>query len=96
MSWSVADARSHLSTVIAAAGGEPQVIESRGQAVAVVVGVEAYGAFERWRREHPTRTMAEAIEEVRLICAEDAYTLDPEPRDTRANPFAEALDGLDR
>ena len=96
MNWTVASARAHLSKVIAAAGDEAQVISNRGEAVAVVLGVEAYEAFARWRREHPTRTMAQAIEEVRLLCAEDGYALDPEPRETRANPFAEALDGLDR
>ncbi|MBA2321445.1 MAG: type II toxin-antitoxin system Phd/YefM family antitoxin [Deltaproteobacteria bacterium] len=96
MSWSVATARSHLSKVIAAAGDEAQVIDNRGEAVAVVVSIEAWREFERWRRDHRAPTMSEAIEEIRRICTEEGYELAPTPREARGDAFAEALDGVDR
>lgn len=40
--WSVAEAKAQLSTVLRQAEHEPQVVESRGRPVAVVVGVEEF------------------------------------------------------
>jgi prevent-host-death family protein len=96
MSWSVAEARARLSQVIQEATREPQVLDNRGRPVAVVVGVEAWEAFERWRRTNPARTMAAAVAEIQTLCDDAGYDLELAPREARANAFAEALDGVDR
>ena len=51
--WSVASAKAELSRVVESAQREPQVIERRGKAVAVVVGIDQIDDVEaaaRWRR----------------------------------------------
>ena len=40
--WSVAEAKANLSEVVDRARAQPQVIESRGRPVAVVLSVEGY------------------------------------------------------
>jgi prevent-host-death family protein len=51
--WSVASAKAELSRVVESAQRAPQIIERRGKAVAVVVGLEQFRDVEglaRWRR----------------------------------------------
>jgi len=42
--WQVAEAKAKLSELLTAAAEQPQLIERRGTAVAVVMGIEAYVA----------------------------------------------------
>jgi prevent-host-death family protein len=89
MSWSVANARARFSELLeAAVRGEPQVVARRGRNVAVVVSAEDFEAFEEWRRERPGQGLAEAIEEVAALCAEDDYELEVPRRRDRRNTFA--------
>lgn len=55
--WNVASAKAGLSHVLASARRSPQVIEKRGEPIAVVVGMEQYARLaegerrrSRWRR----------------------------------------------
>jgi prevent-host-death family protein len=55
--WNVASAKAELSSLVRQAQRRPQVIERRGQPVAVVLGVNDYRALadqhatvDRWRR----------------------------------------------
>ena len=49
------------------------------------------------RHQKGARTLGEAFEEFRQICAEEqGYTLEIPPRQERPNPFLDVLDELDR
>lgn len=89
MTWSIATARARFSELVDAAGKEPQIVSNRGHMVAVVVAADEYAAFEKWRRERPTRTLGEALDDVRRACKEDHYELAIPARRNRANRFAE-------
>jgi len=47
---------------------------------------------------HETRTdfdnLAQALAELRQICAEENYTIEVPPRQDRSNPFAESLNDI--
>ncbi len=49
-----------------------------------------------WRNLKEGRTLGEAFEELRRICAEEDYILETPPRQERPNPFLDALDELSR
>ena len=49
--WSVADAKARLSEVLRQAREAPQVIESRGDEVAIVLSADAYRELESLQRE---------------------------------------------
>ncbi len=89
MTWSIATARARFSALVEAAGKEPQIVSNRGHRVAVVVAADEYAEFEKWRQERPTRTLGEALDDVRRACKEDHYELPVPPRRNRANRFAE-------
>ncbi len=92
MNWTVSQAKQRLSEVVRAAAHEPQVIVNRGRPVAVVVEPKA---FEESQRARPQQSLAEAVAELRRICAEDNWELEVPPRTDRPNAFVEMLEGLD-
>lgn len=84
--WNVASAKAELSRVIASARRSPQVIEKRGQPVAVVVGIEDFTrmadldkAAARWKA-----FMALSAE----LAAAGGADLDIPVRTSRRSPFA--------
>jgi prevent-host-death family protein len=84
--WNVASAKAELSRVIARAKRAPQVIEKRGEPVAVVVGVHDYERMvERDRRAARWRSFLEISAELR---AEGGAQLEIPPRTSRRSPFA--------
>jgi prevent-host-death family protein len=89
MSWSVAEARARFSEVLQAAESAPQVVSNRGRPVAVIVSPEEFEAFESWHRARGERTLADALDTVRLICAEEDYALEVPPRRNRPNAFVD-------
>jgi len=96
MDWKIAEAKQKFSELVKAAGDEPQWIYNRDKLVAAMVPAETLQEFLSWRHQKEARTLGEAFEELRRICAEEDYTLEIPPRQERPNPFVEALDELDR
>jgi prevent-host-death family protein len=95
MSWSSADARARLPTLLKSLDDGPQVITVRGREVAAVVDIEEYRAFVRWR-EQGASSVGGALDELRSILADSAYELVVPERRDRAQPLAEALGELPR
>ena len=86
-SWSIATAKAELSNVVRRAQREPQVIENRGEPVAVVVGIDEYrrtsereGRKARWQ-DFLARTDA-------MVAAGGGFDLDISQRTARPSPFA--------
>ena len=96
MDWKIAEAKQNFSELVKAAEREPQWIYNRDKLVAAMVPAKALKEFLGWRRRKEERTLAEAFEELRRICAEEDYTLEIPPRQERPNPFPDALDEISR
>lgn len=92
MQWSIAEAKQKFSAMLRAAATEPQQILNRGHVVAAVIDATTFEAFQAWRRQQETISLAEAFAELRELCAEEHYTLTTPTRQDRKNTFAEAID----
>jgi len=85
--WSIAAAKAELSKVVRRAQREPQVLENRGEPVAVVIGIDEY----RSSSEQRARTAAwhGFLERTAAMVVETGgIDLDLPPRTTRPDPFA--------
>jgi prevent-host-death family protein len=91
MSWKVADAKQHFSEVLRRAADEPQPILNRERLVGAIVGVRDFEAL-LVLRARPSSSLADALEEGRRICREQAFTLDAPARVDRPNPILRVAD----
>lgn len=84
--WNVATAKAKLSRVISHARRAPQVIEKRGQPVAVVVGIDEYERMaERGRGTARWKAFLELSAELR---EEGGAELEIPKRVPRRSPFS--------
>ena len=92
MNWSVSEAKAKLSEVLARARRSPQVIESRGQTVAVVLSKQEFDRLQELTRKpapNPMKQWLEWVSELKrgtdLELKLPPRRLDPE----RPSPFGE-------
>lgn len=78
------EAKQQFSEVLRRSRIEPQQIFRRDRLVAAVVSAETYEEFERWREGRRRRTLGDAFDEVRELCARYDYELDTGERRDRA------------
>ena len=78
------EAKQQFSEVLRRSRTEPQQIFRRDRLVAAVVSAETYEEFERWREARRRRTLGDAFDEVRELCARYDYELDTGERRDRA------------
>lgn len=96
MRWKIAEAKQRFSEVVKSAGKAPQLIFNRDTLVAAVVDASTFERFQAWRQDQRRRSVAEAFQKLREICAEESYVLEPTARVDRKNVFPDALDDLSR
>jgi hypothetical protein len=89
MDWKVAEAKQRLSEVIRAAGEEPQWLYNRDRLVAAVVEPQTFQDFLAWREREHRPSLGEAFSDLRRICAEEGYTIEPPSRRDRTNPLTD-------
>ena len=92
MQWSVAEAKQKFSAVLRAAAAEPQQILNRGQVVAAVIDANTFTAFQAWRQQQDSSSLADVFAELRKLCEDENYTLATPTRQDRKNAFTEAFD----
>jgi PHD/YefM family antitoxin component YafN of YafNO toxin-antitoxin module len=78
--WRTGAAKQRFSEVIRQSEREPQQIFRRDRLVAAVISAEEFEQYQRWRESRQRRTLREAVDEVREICARYDYELDPGER----------------
>jgi prevent-host-death family protein len=87
--WNVAEAKAKLSEVLHEAQGAPQVIESRGRQVAVVLSMDDYRHLaELQDRAAPRERLAEFLRFSEALRKEGGATLRPPRRTRRPSPFS--------
>jgi prevent-host-death family protein len=86
MKWTVAEARDKFADLLQNANKEPQSIFNRNRFVAAVIDAETFEAFEAWQKER-RQGVANAFDELKAICQEDDYKLEPPKRKNRPTPF---------
>ena len=85
--WSIAAAKAELSKVVRRAQHEPQVIENRGEPVAVMIGIDEYRRDSERRAR--TATWHGFLERTAAMVAETGgIELELPPRTSRPDPFA--------
>jgi antitoxin (DNA-binding transcriptional repressor) of toxin-antitoxin stability system len=89
--WNIAEAKQKFSAVLRASAAEPQQILNRGQVVAAVIDAKTFAAFEAWRQQQHTASLADVFAELRKLCEEENYTLTTPIRQDRKNTFTEAF-----
>jgi prevent-host-death family protein len=87
--WSIAEARKHFAKLLSSTVKEPQPIYKRGTMVAAVIDAKTYQEFLNWKEERTSRSVAQALDELRIICREENYQLALPKRKDRPNIFAE-------
>jgi hypothetical protein len=88
--WTIASARERLPTLIRSAAREPQAVYRRDKLVASVIGPNLFLEMERAQAAQKRPRLAEALAELRRLCAEESYELPRPPRRNRSNPFAKS------
>ncbi len=83
MSWKIAEAKQQLSKVVQLAQTEPQTLQRRDEAVAVIVSAEEYRRFEGWK-ERSEGSLADAFARVRAVAVDEGWELSVAPRTNRA------------
>ena len=95
MSWSVSEAKARLSEVLSRARQGPQVIENRGEAVAVVISKQEFDRLQALRAEPRPSAMAELLSFTRKLQEQGDLELSLPPRElepARLIPFGEEED----
>lgn len=87
MNWSVAEAKEQLSEVLRRAATRPQTITKRARDIAVVVDVQEFRAFQKWKDAGRTKTVAQAFEDLRGISGTRGPALKAPARRNRRVPF---------
>ena len=94
MSWSVSEAKAKLSQVLSRARRGPQIIENRGEAVAVVISKAEYDRLEQFQAKPAPSAMAELLDFTRKLKEQGDLELDLPPRQLepdRAIPFSDPI-----
>ncbi len=92
MNWSVSEAKARLSEVLARARKSPQVIENRGESVAVVISKREFDRLSQLQAEPRPSAMAELLEFTRALKAGGDLELELPRRDLEADrpiPFSD-------
>ena len=76
MSWSVSEAKARLSEVLARARKGPQVIENRGEPVAVVISKAEFDRLQQLHAPPRPSAMAELLEFTRKLKAQGDLELE--------------------
>jgi prevent-host-death family protein len=87
MNWSVAEAKQQLSEVLRRANARPQTITKRSRDIAVVIDIQEFREFERWKRSGRRKTVADAFAELRLVAATPGPALKAPRRGNRRGQF---------
>jgi len=85
MNWKIAEAKQKFSELIHSTLKEPQLIYNRDRLVAVMIKAAEYQEFLTWRESQIQTSMAESLQELQNLCAEDNYTLFVPARQNRSD-----------
>lgn len=83
--WNVASAKAELSRVLERARRSPQIIEKRGEPVAVVVGMEEYAQLVDGRRK--STRWKKFLAQSAALREEGGVDLEIPQRTSRPSPF---------
>ena len=90
MTWNIASAKQQFSEVVRLTAEEPQAIYNRDKPVAVLISMQDYEDFQRWRAERDRPTLGELFNEIRALLAADGHDgIEIPPRTTRYNPMVD-------
>ena len=74
--WLTGEAKQQFSEVLRRSEAEPQQIYRRNRLVAAVISADVFCEFLRWQEARHRRTLGDACDEIRELCARYGYELD--------------------
>ena len=74
--WLTGDAKQQFSEVLRQSEEEPQEIYRRETLVAAVISAAEFQRYRRWQETAEGRTLGDAADEIRELCARYDYELD--------------------
>lgn len=87
--WNVSEAKAKLSEILSQATREPQVIESRGKEVAVVLSIEEYKHLKsHLEQAAPEKRLAEFLRFTEQLREEGGAEIKLPKRERRPSPFS--------
>ena len=90
MTWNIASAKQQFSEVVRLTAQAPQAIYNRDKPVAVLISMQDYQEFQRWRAERARPTLSALFDEIRTLLAADGQDgIEIPPRTTRYNPMVD-------
>jgi len=92
--WKIAEAKAQFSAVIEAAKHEPQIICNRDAPVGAILNMAEYGRLKAAGARESVPRLADLLDELRAIQAEEAGEIAVPARRDRSNPADEARDEL--
>ena len=81
--WLTGEAKQQFSEVLRRSREEPQRIFRRDRLVAAIISAEDYEDYASWREAKSRRTLGDAFDEVRELCARYDYELETGDRSDR-------------
>ena len=90
--WSIAKARRRFSELIESSAKEPQPIYKRDRLVATLIDAKTFEEFLRWKEETASRSIADALDELGTLCAEEGYEIEWPDRTDRQSNFPPGSD----
>ncbi|MBN9338730.1 MAG: hypothetical protein ABT02_03810 [Comamonadaceae bacterium SCN 68-20] len=91
MTWSIANAKQQFSEVVRLTAERPQAIYNRDKPVAMMISVEEFEAFSRWKAERQRPGLLNQFAAIRaMLIAEGAEDgIEIPPRTDRYNPMTD-------
>lgn len=75
MNWKIAEAKKHFSQVLQEVKESPQIIYNRNTPVAVVITLNEFEEYEKYKQEHQQENIADFFKHLRSVCKEEQYKL---------------------
>jgi prevent-host-death family protein len=87
MKWKIAEAKTKFSELIHKAEKEPQFVYNRDTMVAAVISPDEFRELQAMKDHAARRSLASLFDELREICAHEAYTIEVPERKNREVRF---------
>ena len=92
--WNISQAKSKFTQMVISSEEAPQIICNRGKPVGAMIHIDLFNELMALREKERKPTIAEMLEELKIIRESEPVEIDiPERRD-RPNPFEETADEM--
>ena len=92
--WNISQAKAKFTQVVTSSENAPQIICNRGQPVCAMIQIDLFNELMALREKDRKPTIAEMLEELKIIRQSEPVEIDIPERCDRPNPFEETADEM--